>query len=383
MPIEPYSISFSQPAVEDLQDRLQRTRWTEFISEQDSRYGLPVTFLKDLCLYWQHTFSWENQVEALREQHHFLFEQRGVRIHFRRERGVGPNPLPLILTHGWPGSFLEMEKIVPMLTDPASFGGDPEDAFDVIVPSLPGFGFSRSYPASALNAFEVADVWASLMAELGYAVFAAQGGDIGAGVTTALGLRHPERILGIHLNYIPGSYKPFVSKTAPLTETELRFLKDQERWVWENGAYALMHKTRPYTAAYGLNDSPIGLAAWILEKFRDWSDCNGDVCSRFTQDELLRNVTLYWMTETIGSSMLMYAESARQPFAFGEHDFVQAPCAVAAFPREILTPPRSYVERGYNLQRWTTFASGGHFAAAEEPGLLAGDLRAFFRPYRA
>ena len=382
MPIQPFHIPYSQAAVDDLNSRLQRTRWNNVASEHDSSYGLPVSFLKDLCAYWQHSFSWEQQVEALREEKHFLFEQPGVRIHFRHERGVGPHPLPLILTHGWPGSFLEMEKIVPMLTDPSSFGGDPADAFDVVVPSLPGFGYSQSYPSAALNAFEVADVWVNLMTELGYRSFAAQGGDIGAAVTTALGLSHPEHLVGIHLNYIPGSYKPFIPQTAPLTDAEAQFRKDQERWIWQNGAYALMHRTRPYTAACGLNDSPAGLAAWILEKFRDWSDCNGEVYSRFTQDELLRNVTLYWMTETIGSSVLMYAESARRPFAFGEQDFVTPPCAVASFPKEIVQPPQSYVERGYHLRRWTTYTSGGHFAAAEEPEQLAADLREFFRPYR-
>ena len=383
MSIHHFPVPFFQPAVDDLNARLQRTRWTDVSGEQDTSYGLPVSFLKELCAYWQHSFSWEEQVAALRKENHFLFEQPGARIHFRHEHGVGPKPLPLILTHGWPGSFLEMETIVPMLTDPASFGVDPADAFDVVVPSLPGFGYSRSSPASALNAFEVADVWANLMTELGYDTFAAQGGDIGAAVTTALGLRHPERLLGIHLNYIPGSYKPFVPDTAPLSEAERSFLKEQERWVWQNGAYALMHRTRPYTTAYGLNDSPAGLAAWIVEKFRDWSDSNGDVYSRFTRDELLRNVTLYWMTETIGSSVLMYAESAKRPFAFTADECVRPPCAVASFPKEIVQPPRSYVERGYNVKRWTAFQSGGHFAAAEEPELLADDLRAFFRPYRS
>jgi pimeloyl-ACP methyl ester carboxylesterase len=210
----------------------------------------------------------------------------------------------------------------------------------------------------------------------------AQGGDVGAGVSTALGLRHPERVIGVHLNYIPGSYRPWLRGAKPLATEERQFQGEAAQWYDENGAYAHMQGTRPQTAAYGLNDSPAGLAAWILEKFRAWSDCDGDVYRRFSRDELLTNVTLYWMMGTIGSSFQIYLENRRAPLHLGEGDFVRPPCAAAHFPREIFFPPRAWVERGYNLQRWTEMPRGGHFAAAEEPELLAEDIRVLFRGLR-
>jgi microsomal epoxide hydrolase len=225
-------------------------------------------------------------------------------------------------------------------------------------------------------------MWVELMAALGYNRFAAQGGDIGAAVSTALGLRHADHILGIHLNYVPGSYRPHLDSAATLSDAEQNFLAEANHWRDENGAYAHMQGTRPQTAAYALNDSPAGLAAWILEKFRDWSDCDGDLYHRFSRDELLTNVTLYWMTQTIHSSFRIYYENRRAPFHFAPGDFVHPPCAIAHFPREILMSPRTWVERGYNVQRWTEMPKGGHFAAAEEPELLAQDIRTFFRSLR-
>jgi microsomal epoxide hydrolase len=233
-----------------------------------------------------------------------------------------------------------------------------------------------------INAFRVAEIWVELMQALGYDRFAAQGGDIGAGVSTALGLRHSEHLTGIHLNYIPGSYRPYITADTVLTPSEQAFVGYAAEWYDRNGAYAHLQATRPQTPAYALNDSPAGLAAWIFEKFREWSDCGGDLYSRFSIDELLTNVTLYWMTETISSSFRMYYEGRRAPLRFAEGEFLRSPCAIACFPKEICTPPRSWVERGYNVQRWTEMPRGGHFAAAEEPELLAADLRAFFRTLR-
>jgi pimeloyl-ACP methyl ester carboxylesterase len=233
-----------------------------------------------------------------------------------------------------------------------------------------------------MNFFRIAEIWAELMGALGYDRFAAQGGDLGARVSTALGLRHDNRIVGIHLNYIPGSYRPYLPPGDSPTETEERFLAEAARWFDENGAYTHLQGTRPYTAAYALNDSPAGHAAWIVEKFREWSDCEGDVYRSFTRDELLRNITLYWMTQSIPSSFRIYHEVRRAPLHFSADDFVHAPCALAHFPREIASPPREWVERGYNVQRWTEMPRGGHFAAAEQPELLAADIRAFFRSLR-
>jgi pimeloyl-ACP methyl ester carboxylesterase len=382
MAIEPFSIPFSQRAVDDLRDRLGRTRWPDQIQGSAWEYGVDLQFLREICAYWRDQFDWKAQVEKLSAFHHYRYIADGFGIHFIHERGTGPAPIPLILTHGWPGSFLEMLRIIPLLTDPASNGGDPSDSFDVVVPSMPGYGLSDRPVHRGLNTFAIAGLWAGLMNELGYSRFAAQGGDIGAGVSTVLGLRHAPRIIGIHLNYIPGSYRPPIEEGTKLEQVEEEFLQDAGRWYDQHGAYAHIQRTHPQTAAYGLNDSPAALAAWMLEKFRDWSDCNGDLYRRFSRDELLSNVTLYWVTETVHSSFRLYYESSKAPLHFGPGDFVHVPCAIARFPKEAPFPPRNWVERGYNVQRWTEMPRGGHFAAAEEPELLAEDLRAFFRGFR-
>jgi pimeloyl-ACP methyl ester carboxylesterase len=382
MSIEPFTIPFSQPAVDDLRDRLRRTRWPDEIPGASWEHGVDLRFLQQICGYWRDRFNWKAQVERFSTFHHYRYSSENLRIHFIHERGKGPAPIPLILTHGWPGSFLEMMRIIPLLTDPASYGGSSSDAFDVVIPSLPGYGFSDRPAGPGMNVFRVAELWTGLMNELGYTRFAAQGGDLGAGVSTALGLRHPERIMALHLNYIPGSYRPFLEPDAKLTSVEEEFFKVAGRWADERGAYAHIQRTRPQTAAYGLNDSPAGLAAWILEKFREWSDCDGDVYRRFTPDELLANLTLYWMTETIHSSFRLYFEGRRAPLQFGEGEFVHVPTAIAHFPKELPFPPRVWIERGYNVQHWTEMPRGGHFAAAEEPDLLAEGLRAFLRRFR-
>ena len=373
---------YSEAAVDDLRNRLAGTRWIDEIPNSGWQYGFNLEFLKDLCRYWRDEFDWRAQLDKLSTFHHYRYTQDDLRIHFIHERGRGKSPLPIIVTHGWPGSFLEMLRLIPMLTDPVAFGGDPSDSFDVIVPSLPGFGYSDRPQRPGMNVWRTAEIWAALMQELGYQRFAAQGGDFGAGVSTVLGLRHPGRVIGIHLNYIPGSYHPYLAADAKLTSDEQAFLAAKAGWYEENGAYAHLQRTHPQTAAYGMNDSPAALAAWIIEKFRDWSDCRGDLYSRFTRDELLANVTLYWMTETIHSSFRFYWEGAKAPLRWGQDDFVSVPCGVARFPREAPFPPREWIERGYNVQHWTEMPRGGHFAAAEEPQLLAEDVRRFFHGLR-
>jgi len=382
MPLEPFSIPFSHEAVDDLRDRLVRTRWPDEIPGSGWEYGFDLRFLQGICDHWRERFDWKAQVEKLSTLHHCRYVSDGIGIHFIHERGKGPAPIPIILTHGWPGSFLEMMRIIPLLTDPASHGADHADSFDVVVPSLPGYGFSDRPTCRGMNLFRTAELWTGIMEELGYARFAAQGGDLGAGVSTILGLRHGHRMIGIHLNYIPGSFRPHLEPGTKLNGAEEEFLKGVARWSDESGAYAHVQRTRPQTAAYGLNDSPAGLAAWILEKFREWSDCDGDLYNRFSRDELLANVTLYWMTETIHSSFRLYFEGRKAPLQFGPGDFIQAPCAIAHFPKELPFPPRAWIERGYNIQHWTDMPQGGHFAAAEEPKLLAEDIRAFFRQFR-
>jgi pimeloyl-ACP methyl ester carboxylesterase len=381
MPAKAFSPPYSQAAVDELRERLDHTRWIDEIPGCGWQYGFNKVFLQELCRYWRDNFDWKAQVDNISSFQHYRFTQDGIGIHFIHQRSPGKNPLPIIITHGWPGSFLEMLRLIPLLANPAS-GGDAADSFDVVVPSLPGYGYSDRPDKPGMNVWRIADTWAGLMNELGYQRFAVQGGDLGASVSTALGLSHRDRIIGVHLNYIPGSYQPFIPSQAKLAEAEQEFLKEKTRWFEEHGAYAHIQRTHPQTAAYGLNDSPAALAAWILEKFRDWSDCNGDLWSRFTRDELLANVTLYWMTETIHSSFRLYWEGARAPMHFGDGDFVSVPCAIARFPKEAPFPPREHVARGYNVQRWTEMPSGGHFAAAEEPQLLSQDIRSFFHALR-
>lgn len=379
--MELYTPRFSQPAVDDVRRRLRQTRWPETVSGAAS-LGVDRDFLEDLCSYWMNTFDWKAQLDFFATFHHYRYRAKEGSVHFIHEKGAGPSPMPLIVTHGWPGSFLEMLKVLPLLTDPATHGFDAADSFDVVIPSLPGFGYSDKPAQLGMNFFRIAEIWVELMGALGYERFAAQGGDLGAGVSTALGLRHSERIIGIHLNYIPGSYRPYLPPGTTPTEPEERFLARAASWFDENGAYAHLQGTRPNTPAYALNDSPAGLAAWIVEKFRDWSDCAGDVYRIFTRDELLRNITLYWMTETISSSFRLYYEGRKTPLRFSADDFVRVPCGIAHFPKEIVFPPREWVQRGYNVQHWSELPRGGHFAALEQPEILAADVRAFFRTLR-
>jgi pimeloyl-ACP methyl ester carboxylesterase len=301
----------------------------------------------------------------------------GRGVHAARLPGKGPEPLPLVLLHGWPGSFVEMVKVAPMLADPAAYGGDPADAFDVVVPSLPGHGYSDPPLQEGFGADECADLMRTLMVDvLHYERFGAQGGDRGAFVATGLGYRHADVVAGIHLNLaggIPG---------APPTREEVAWLADQSRWMADEGGYMAVQGTRPQTLGVALNDSPVGLLAWIVDKWRAWSDCRGDVETCFTADELLTNVTLYWLTATIRSSMHWYLEHRRRPPAFVRPERIEVPTGVAAFPREVMRTPRGAVERKYDLRQWTDMDRGGHFAAMEQPLALVEDVRRFFRPLR-
>jgi len=382
MGIARMTLPYSEAAVADLRERLARTRWPDEIAGAGWEYGADLAYLRELCRYWREEFDWRARLDELSAFEHYRYQTPELGIHFLHARGTGPKPLPLVLTHGWPGSFLEMLAILPRLADPARFGGDPADSFDVVVPSLPGFGFSDRPARRGMSTFRVAGLWAGLMAELGYERFAVQGGDFGAAVGTLLGLRHAERVVGVHLNYIPGSYRPYLPPGEEPSEVERAFLADAAAWSEAHGAYAHVQRMEPQTLAYGLNDSPAGLAAWLLEKFRDWSDCDGDVERRFTKDELLSQITLYWMTETIHSSCRLYFEGRLAPLHLGEDDFVRVPCGIARFPKEDPFPPRPWIERGYRVVRWTEMPRGGHFAAHEEPELLAADVAGFFRDLR-
>ena len=329
--------------------------------------------------YWAGSFDWRAQERHLNSFAQFTADVGGQQVHFVHQRGRGPDPFPLVLTHGWPSTFAELLKLAPLLTDPAAHGGDARDSFDVVIPSLPGFAFSAppAAPGAATDR-AWANLWAELMTEsLGYRRFGAQGQDIGAAVTIALAAAHPGLVAGIHLSGVVA----FPPAGQPLSAEGQEFLDRQQRWRDAEGGYAHLQATRPQTLAAALADSPAGLAAWITEKFRAWSDCDGDVERRFTKDELLTTITLYWVTATIGSSFLFYHDSQRDPGP--RPGRVEVPVGVALFPKENpVTGQREWAEAAYNITRWTQMPRGGHFPAAEEPELLASELQEFFRPLR-
>jgi len=383
MQITNFDISVENSTLDQLRDRLINTRYPDEITDSGWNYGTDLSYLKELVQYWHSDFNWPNQQALINSFSHFRTTVDDINIHFIHEKGKGPDPFPLIITHGWPGTFFEMYKVIPMLTDPQSFGGDPKDSFDVVVPSMPGYGFSDASPSSGMDPLTVADMWAALMSDnLGYSRFGAQGGDWGARVTAKLGLSHSDKVIGIHTTSTT-SPTPYLGEgSRPLSEPEKRMLEQREEWVRSEGGYAHIQSTKPQTLSYSLNDSPVGLAAWIVEKYRTWSDCDGDIESRFTKDELLTTVTIYWVTESIGSSTRLYYESFNKPWTLKQGERIDVPVAVAAFPHENTIPLREWAERSYNVKHWTDMPSGGHFAALEEPDRLVQDIREFFRTLR-
>ena len=383
MAVQPFKIDIPDSVLEDLQSRLERTRWPDEMPGTEWDYGSNLDYVKELVEYWRTKFDWRAQEKLINSFAHFKTEVDGLDIHFIHEKGKGPNPVPLVVTHGWPGTFFEMHKIIPLLSDPAGHGGDAADSFDVVVPSMPGYGFSGHPTERGMDVLAVGDLWAKLMSEnLGYQRFGAQGGDWGASVTAKLGLSHADKVIGIHTTSVTRPPPSFGPGSKPLSEAEEILLQQRRDWQAAEGGYAHIQGTKPQTLSYGLNDSPAGLAAWIVEKYRTWSDCGGDVEKRFTKDELLTTITIYWVTQTIGSSTKIYYETLRKPWNMAKGERIEVPCAIAAFPAEISVPSRELAERSYNVQQWTVMPAGGHFAALEEPDRLVEDIRSFFRPLR-
>jgi len=381
--IRPFVIDIHEQRLEDLRTRLSAVRWPKPVSGAKWSDGADLEFLQRLTEYWLNTFDWRAQEKRLNRLPQFMATIDNQEIHFVHVRGNGPDPLPLILTHGWPGSFAEMERVIPLLADPQAHGGDPVDAFDVVAPSLPGYGFSPAPAAPGVSSRRIADLWQGMMAKLGYSRFALQGGDIGAGVSMWAARLFPERVVGIHLNFISSGYRPPMGNDLPpISQEEQGYLDKVADWTATEGGYAHLHATRPQTLSYALTDSPVGLAAWIAEKFRNWSDCNGDVERAFGFDTLLTDILLYWFGDDINGSLRLYKENRLVPLTFNPGERVAPPLGVALFPRELPMPPRSWVERVFNVRRWTVMPRGGHFAALEQPELLAEDIRAFFRPLR-
>ncbi|HTS81960.1 MAG TPA: epoxide hydrolase [Myxococcaceae bacterium] len=380
--VEPFRANVSEQVLADLRERLAATRWPEAVSGVGWSEGVDQAWLRRVVMHWETRFDWRVQEARLNAFPQFLVRVGGTGVHCIHARGRGPRPVPLVITHGWPGSVFEMLRLVPMLTDPAAHGGATEDSFDVVVPSIPGYGFSDRPTSPGMSNAAVAELWIGMMEALGYPRFAAQGGDWGAGISTWIARKAPERLIGLHLNYIPGSFRPWVEDEGALSSEERGFLAEKALWGDEEGAYGHVQATRPGTLGVALTDSPAGLAAWILEKVRAWADCDGDPESRFTLDELLANVTLYWVTNTAASSIRLYRESKLTPLQLGPGERIRVPMGFAHFPLEAPAPPRRWVERGYEVRRWTEMPRGGHFAAWEEPELIARDIREFFRPLR-
>lgn len=386
MRMEPFTIDVPDATLADLHDRLARTRWPEDFGNDAWQYGTSLPYLKSLVAYWLDGFDWRAQEKAMNAFSQFRTTIEDVPIHFIYEKGKGPNPTPLILSHGWPWTFWDLHKVIRPLTDPAAFGGDPKDAFDVIVPSLPGYGFSTPLRKTGFNFWRTADLWVKLMQDvLGYSKFAAEGGDWGALVTSQLGHKYADRLIGTYIHML----LPLDLFLGPLPDRS-EYGPGEEAWYEKNlqffageAGYSAIQTTKPQTLAYGFNDSPVGLAAWLVEKRRTWSECNGDVERRFTKDELLTTCTLYWVTQSFGTSARYYYECVHNPWR-PSHDrrpIVESPTGVGVF-NDIVILPRAWTERTYNLQHYTMMPRGGHFAPMEEPELLVDDIRTFFRGLR-
>ena len=378
---EPFAPRPDPAARDDLRARLRATRWPDAPEDAGWSLGTDLAYLRELVTYWADGFDWTAQEAALARLPRFRVSLSGLQIHFVHARAARPAGavLPLVLCHGWPDSFWRYAKVIPLLADPGAHGADPADAFDVIVPDMPGYGYSARPAGPPLDSIAVAGLWAELMTVLGYQRFGAAGGDIGSDVSRYLALDHPDRVAAVHRTDV--GLPVFSGDLADLAPEERTWLETAAAWAATERAYAAMHETKPQTAAFGLTDSPAGLAAWIVEKLQAWSDCGGDIERSFTRDEILTNVTLYWLTATIGSSMRMYHANAAVPPGQRARR-VEVPSGFSIFPGDILRPPRAWLERTANVVRVTEPPRGGHFAPFEEPELYAEELRAFFRPYR-
>ena len=390
---EPIKLRIEQSAIDDLMARLRRTRWSPEIQNSQWEYGANGAFLKDLVEYWQHGFDWRKQEAEINRYAHYRLELAdGGPVHFIREPGKGPAPMPIILSHGWPWTFWDWHQLIGPLSDPASYGGDPADAFDVIVPSLPGFCLSTPLSRTGITAPVVADLWHKLMHDvLGYKRFAAAGGDWGSFVTWELGTRYTASMTGVYLSFPPLWHAGGVEnlRSEDYAATEAGWLEKTHR-KWQTAvSHLTVHSRDHQTLAWALNDSPVGLAAWLLERRRNWSDCHGDLYSRYSRDFLLTNVCLYWFTESIASSMQLYAEQFRAGSAAADNYTgaapparIDAPTGIGVYPEEVALLPRKICEQAANLVYWNVLPEGGHFAPAEVPDTYIKELRTFFRTLR-
>lgn len=375
--IVPFQLNIPEAELDDLRGRLARTRWPEGETVEGWGQGAPLAAVQKLAAYWAANYDWRRCEAMLNGFGQFRTELDGLGIHFLHVRSPEANALPMILTHGWPGSVIEFHKVIGPLTDPAAHGGDAADAFHVVIPSLPGYGFSDRPAAAGWSVERIARNWITLMRRLGYARFVAQGGDWGSAVTSAIGMAQAPEVAGVHLNMVIA--QPGPEHMADLTAAEQAALGDMQRYLKEGSGYASIQSTRPQTLGYGLADSPVGQAAWIFEKYREWADCAGDPARVLSYDEMLDNIMLYWLPGTGASSARLYWESFGS-FSAGD---IPIPVACSVFPKEIIRASRRWAERKYpRLIHWGEPARGGHFAAFEQPELFVQEVQAAFRTLR-
>jgi pimeloyl-ACP methyl ester carboxylesterase len=374
---QPYIVNIDPSILDDLHYRLAITRWTTEINNDKWQVGTNAAYLKELCRYWHQGFNWQKNEAHLNSFFHFKASIDGTGIHFIHEKGKGEKRIPLLLIHGFPDSFVRFLKVIPLLTDADNDGF----SFDLIIPSIPGYGFSDIPTQTGMDPKRIADLFTKLMTEeLGYSDFIVHGGDWGSGIAEQIAINNPEYLKGIHLTDIPW-YHLFNIPPGALSEAEKKYLQAGQQWSQTEGGYAMLQSTRPQSLGYGLNDSPVGLAGWLIEKFYPWSDCKGNLENSFTKDELLTNITIYWATQTINSALRLYYEAAvsRMQNKKKEIKRVEVPAAVAIFPKDMVPAPREFTERIFNVQQWTEMKTGGHFAAMEEPELFADDIRKFVK----
>jgi epoxide hydrolase len=382
--ITPFRLDVPEEDLRDLRERLARTRWPDAETVTDWSQGVPLAYVQDLCRYWAEEYDWRATEARLNAMPQYRTVIDGLGIHFLHVRSPHPDALPLIVTHGWPGSVVEYLKAIGPLTDPTAYGGDAADAFHVVCPSLPGYGFSDKPTRPGWDVHRIARAWAELMARLGYERYGAQGGDWGTSVSTSLGQQDTAHLAGIHLN--PPIAAPDPATLDDLTDAERAALADLRESGESESGYSAEQSTRPQTLGYGLVDSPAGLCAWIVEKFRAWTDCDGHPENVLTRDEMLDDVMLYWLPGTAASSARLYWESFRQVsewFTRATEDTVDVPTGCSIFPKETPRPSRRWAAKRYtDIRHWNELDRGGHFAAFEQPELFVDEVRAFFRLVR-
>ena len=383
--ITPFEIVVPDAAISDLKNRLQNTRLPDQISETTWEYGTDKAYLTELIDYWENEFDWREQERTLNQFDHFKTEIDGIEMHFIHQRSEHPDAIPLMIVHGWPGSISEFSKIIDPLVDPVTHGGSASDAFHVITPSLPGFGFSSAPTRPGYSPEKIAHILAALMEKIGYQRYAIAGGDWGAIINRYLAFNYPDRLIGLHSNMMLAGLPTDPEQRAGVTQAEETARVARGAYMQNERAYQQIQGSKPQTLGYGLNDSPTGLAAWIVEKFHGWTDmpqgATGYLDNHFTKDELLTNIAIYWFTGTITSSTRIYYENSKTQVET-PLSYINVPTGAAIFPAEIFVTPRAWAEAAYDLRHWSVMSEGGHFAALEKPDLYLNDLRIFFRLLR-